>query len=117
MIKKRLYGLDLLKIFAIIWIGFYHFLDFRNNWSLGIHFNNGNLFQYFLEYNSIFKAAIQSFLSLGILGVNIFIIASGLGLSISANNKKLSLLGFFKKRLFRIYPHYWHTRFLPILSI
>jgi len=105
MNKQRLYGLDFVKGFSIIWICLYHLLDFRNNWKLGINFNQGTLFHYFSENSGIIEALIKTFLSLGIIGVNIFVIASGLGLALSKNSKDINV--FFKRRVLKIFPPYW----------
>lgn len=105
MSKRRLWGLDFVKIIAIFWICLYHLLDFRNKWTLGLHFDKGTLFQYFTEHSNAIKTLFQSLLSLGIIGVNIFFIASGVGLAISQKNKTFKM--FFLRRIMKIFPTYW----------
>ena len=106
MTSKRLYGLDFLKIFAILWICLYHFLDFRNGWKLGSLFDSGELVSYF-AVDGIISAIPQLVASMGGIGVHIFIIASGMGLALSIKGGDLKLVEFLKKRVFRILPHYW----------
>ena len=117
MNPKRLYGLDFLKIFAIIWICLYHFLDYRNGWGLGAYFDKGELLQFFASDGILF-AIPKLIASMGGIGVHIFIIASGLGLALSVRGGDLKLLEFFKKRVFKILPLYWALlAIILILSI
>ena len=77
---------------------------------------SGQVFGYFGETNGFVTSLSKSLLSLGTLGVNLFIIASGFGLTISRNHDKTNFFTFIKKRLFRIFPLYWGI-LLAILAI
>lgn len=113
--ENRFTGLDLIKVIAISWICLYHLLDFYNNWQLGTMYGGGQYWDYFFKDGGYFSALIKTFIGLGVIGVNLFIIASGLGLAISANKRKVDYRAFIAKRLWRILPAYWIALFALFL--
>ena len=90
--KPRLLYIDLIRVVATFLIILhhlhFHFLDFKLFTSETLWKNN------FLN------------LSLGDIGVSLFIFISGLGLVLSLNNKKFKIKEFYKKRVLRIYPDF-----------
>lgn len=105
--EDHLYGLDLVKVVAIIWICLYHLLDFHRSWEIGTLFGSGRYWEYFASSGNIFSTLVMVLISLGVVGVNLFIIASGVGLTVSSNRKRIGYLSFFKKRVVKIFPYYW----------
>ena len=94
---NRLYNLDYLRGLAALGIMIYHYLT----WTVG-------------------KFSADTFMGrLGIYGVSIFYVLSGLTLYLVYYNKmepsKQDLLAFFKKRIFRIFPLLWLVTFTAIL--
>lgn len=94
----RLYNLDYLRGVAAFGIMIYHY----SSWSIG-------------RYSS------DTFLGrLGIYGVSIFYILSGLTLFHVYHTRmaptKNQILSFFKKRIFRIYPLLWLATFISIFT-
>ena len=88
--KQRLVYIDLIRVLAIFLVILHH---------LYFHFLDFNLF----TSDSMWKNTFLN-LSLGDIGVSLFIFISGLGLTLSLNNKKFKLLEFYKQRIKRIYP-------------
>lgn len=95
MIRKnknpRLIFLDFTRVLAFLLIVIHHFA-------------------FHLESNHFTKIKELFFfrLSLGDIGVSLFIFLSGLTLTISSlKNKNWSIISFYKKRAIRIYPLYW----------
>ncbi len=107
-IQNHLSGLDLVKVVAIVWICLFHLIDLRTGWQIGTMYGSGTYWEFFANMgHGSFAILTMALISLGTMGVNLFIIASGLGLSISANKKKSSYTKFLKKRVSRVFPYYW----------
>ena len=106
-LNKRFFALDLVKVLAIVWICVYHLLDFHEGWQLGSFYGGGDYWRYFSSTNGFFSALFKLFISLGVIGVNLFVIASAFGLALSSNKKSISYWQFMKKRVLRIMPFYW----------
>lgn len=104
--ENRFAGLDLVKVFSIVWICLFHLLNLRYGWKLP-SFGSGEYWQTFSSSGSVFTAWLKIFINLGVLGVNLFVIVSGFGLAVSANSKTMNYVSFLKKRIFRIFPIYW----------
>lgn len=104
--NTRFYGLDFVKVVAIVWIALYHVLDFQFGWRLGGLFGSGDYWSFFSAEES-FLALVKILLSVGVVGVNLFVIASGFSLVLSVSRRELSFVDFIKKRIFRIFPYYW----------
>lgn len=90
--KQRISGLDSLRGIAALLIVFYHYLT----WQKGVGFvgyGSSNFFGIF-----------------GVYGVSIFYVLSGMTLSLIYHQRILgrrSVLDFFTKRFFRIFPLLW----------
>ena len=93
----RIYSLDYLRGLAAVGIMVYHYLS----WTLGKY-----------QADTIMGR-------IGIYGVSIFYVLSGLTLFHVYHNKmsptKIDVLSFFKKRIFRIYPLLWLVTIVSIL--
>lgn len=71
-------------------------------------YGSGKYWEFFASMGyGDFSVFAMVLISLGVMGVNLFIIASGVGLTVSANSKKSSYMRFLKKRVLRIFPYYW----------
>lgn len=105
--NERIYGIDLVKIFAIVWICLYHFMDFSYGWRVGSAFFTGNLFDFFWAGDSGVSLILKVFLAFGVFGVNLFIIASGVGLAMSSERRGLDWRDFFRRRFLKIFPLYY----------
>lgn len=125
--ENRFAGLDLIKVIAIAWICVYHLLDYYHHWQLGTLYGSGTYWDYFSGEGRWFSNLIKMGAGLGVMGVNLFMIASGLGLAMSASRLRGLFLGtsfrsrlvdyktFIVKRLLRILPSYWITLVVLLL--
>lgn len=105
---NRIAGIDLVKAFAIVWICLYHLLDFSYGWSIGEAFAKGNLVTFFSQSGNLFEVAVNVFLAFGVLGVNLFVIASGAGLYLlRIRNEGEPDWRFLWKRFGKIMPLYY----------
>lgn len=104
-LKKFYFGLDFVKVVAILGICLFHYLDFNYYWQLGsvAGYSFTSLVN-FTNSESPFRAIIEWLFLLGVFGVYLFIIASGFGLM---NSKVDSYWAFIKNRIFKIVPFYW----------
>lgn len=84
--------------FSILWIYFYHYQG--------------------LQLGGIIGRIIDAFLSIGWIGVDIFLFLSAIGCCFSLN-KAPNTIQFYKRRVFRIVPTWWFflTLFLVIANI
>ncbi|TXR52191.1 acyltransferase family protein [Reinekea thalattae] len=91
--------LDLLRIFAILLVFIAHFGQLFNH-NLGDFFGIKNFY----------------YVSLGGVGVTLFLLLSGLLLGLTDGNKKRGYFAFIGKKLKRIYPLYWICLPLSLLG-
>lgn len=96
---KRSQLLDLLRVCAIALVFVAHFAQLLDN-DLGGFFGIKNFY----------------YVSLGGVGVSIFLVLSGVLLGLTDANKQRSYRDFMTKKLKRIYPLYWLTLPLSILG-
>ncbi len=107
MEKKYFLGLDVVKVLAIAWICLFHIFNYRTDWAIGVLSGSEHISYFFNGTEGFWASFLKSFISFGSLGVNLFIIASGVGLTLSRNHDRTKFFQFIKKRLLRIFPLYW----------
>ncbi len=102
-------SLPILRGWAIVWIVMYHLLgntkDYRPDIMLSL--SQGRV-------KALSESALELFIAAGDTGVSIFLIISGFGLTASwwkhhgrQGIGTISLLEFWRKRVFRIFPLFW----------
>ena len=92
---KRIFALDFIRVFAMWIIIIYHFENILRAWDICI--NNKVLEKNIFSLNGI---------DMGVLGVSLFFIISGLALMYT-NEKMFNCKKFFLKRFLAIYPLFW----------
>jgi peptidoglycan/LPS O-acetylase OafA/YrhL len=109
---KKLGWIDGIKGFAIIAILLNHFVELfgEGPWFSNPSYNwpefSVRMANLFPKDGSLTERIIKFFGWLGDMGPGVFILLSGLTLTISALNKPLKPIEFYQKRLLRIYPLY-----------
>ncbi|MEO0646387.1 MAG: acyltransferase [Cyanobacteria bacterium J06650_10] len=104
-------SLPIIKGWTIVWIVAYHLMGntkgYFNPEEAIAALSTGNL-------KNIIETGLELFISAGSAGVNVFLIASGFGLTASWWQKygrhgvdAIPLSDFWRKRVFRIFPHFW----------
>jgi peptidoglycan/LPS O-acetylase OafA/YrhL len=97
------YGLlDALRGFSAVWV-------------LWCHSISGDYTH--LDYSNRLFAAWARFMEAGYLGVPIFFLISGYGISWSVEHHPQSGWGFLKRRMARIYPAYWISMILILIEV
>lgn len=101
--KIRLDGLDAIKAIAIILVVGFHYFGQLTGWHMNLT-NSQWLFGYFQDFT--WSKLLHFVESYGYVGVNLFVIASGLGLYLSHLNRGVvfNFLAFCKKRIWRLMP-------------
>lgn len=96
-LKLRYVYIDHVRVLAIFFVIFHH---------LNFHFIDSGLF----TLKDIWSNYLFN-ISYGDLGVSLFLIISGFGLTLSQKGKVLNTYHFYKKRIQKIYPLFWITYF------
>ena len=104
-------SLPILRAWAIVWIVAYHLMGNTKGylmWEEAVQtVSKGGL-------KNVVEFGLDLFISAGSTGVNVFLIISGFGLTASWWKRygswgvvQMPLMTFWKKRVFRIIPHFW----------
>lgn len=109
MNKKYLFGLDLIKVLAIVGVICFHLLDFQNGYLASIALEKGQVLAYFIDTGKgdVTSGFYAMLMVLGLSGVNLFFIASGFGLEKSQKKQPLIWQDFFIRRFKKLLPLYW----------
>lgn len=116
---KRLLWIDTLRALTIFWVIAYHyFLVGRELGPIPSYFWNLVTSLSSLDVSFFLQNSLLLIWRLGYQGVAIFLMLSGLGLTMSTlGRKKLNTASFYKKRLPRIIFPYWFAFFFTIAIV
>lgn len=116
---KRIVWIDVSRALAIFWVATYHyFLLTRDPLANLVYFTNFLVSATQLDILSFFSWGFSLIWRLGYEGVHIFIVLSGLGLTLAAYKKRTSSIPNFYKRAFvRLAPPYWLAFFLAFFGL
>ena len=126
--RARLDWLDGVKGLAILWIAFFHFYDTWSNGRLPGPLEH-DYWRLFLArcapetplatLDCVGRGALNAVALVGYHAVGIFLLMSGLGLTLSLERRGGAPAGWrdwYRRRLLRLYPMYWTAHLLLLVS-